>query len=110
MTAHNAAWVELGRAVLAAQPFSVMLGTELLRLERGEAVVTAEFKINYLRPAKGNELVARAVTLHAGENRAVCRCDVFVQDGHGVSRLCTTAQGTISRRVGPRPHAPAHHA
>lgn len=145
MTAAKGPLAELGRAALQAQPFSVMLGAHLQRLEHGEAVlrlglrhellqqngfahggvlcyladnaltfaggsllgeavVTAEFKINYLRPAKGDELVARAVTLHAGQNQAVCRCDVFVQDGRGGSRLCATAQGTISRRAAARAH------
>lgn len=73
-------------------------------------VVTAEFKINYLRPAKGDELVARAVTLHAGQNQAVCRCDVFVQDARGAARLCATAQGTISRRAASRTNPTATHA
>jgi uncharacterized protein (TIGR00369 family) len=65
----------------------------------GASVVTAEFKINFLRPAVGDELVARATTLHAGRNLAVCRCDIFVQVGHGSPQLCATAQGTISYRA-----------
>jgi len=151
MTEHTGALATLGRAALQAQPFSVMLGAHLQRLEQGEAVlrlglrhellqqngfahggvlcyladnaltlaggsllgeavVTAEFKINYLRPAKGDELVARAVTLHAGQNQAVCRCDVFVQDARGAARLCATAQGTISRRAASRTNPTATHA
>lgn len=76
----------------------------------GEDVVTAELKINYLRPAQGDELVARAVTLHAGQNQAVCRCDIFVQDARGAARLCATAQGTISRRAASRTKPTAIHA
>ncbi|QIM52024.1 PaaI family thioesterase [Hydrogenophaga crocea] len=58
-------------------------------------VVTSEFKINYLRPAIGERLIARAEAVHVGRNQAVCRCDVFVrQDGE--DRLCAVAQGTIA--------------
>ncbi len=61
----------------------------------GPAVVTAEFKINYVRPAKGDMLVARAHVVYAGKSQAVCRCDVFaVADGN--ETLCAIAQGTIS--------------
>ncbi|MGD9946642.1 MAG: PaaI family thioesterase [Burkholderiaceae bacterium] len=62
----------------------------------GVAVVTAEYKINYLRPALGERLIARAKVLHAGRSQAVCRCDLFMVDG-GDERLCAVAQGTISR-------------
>ena len=62
----------------------------------GPGVVTAEFKINYLRPAMGAALVARALVVHRGRQQAVCRCDVFMEhDGKEV--LCATAQGTVVR-------------
>ncbi len=58
-------------------------------------VVTSEFKINYLRPAIGERLVARAEAVHTGKTQSVCRCDVFVvQDGQ--EKLCAVAQGTIA--------------
>ena len=60
----------------------------------GLGVVTSEYKINYLRPAVGDALIARASVLYAGKTQAVCRCDVFaVKDGN--EKLCATAQGTI---------------
>ena len=62
----------------------------------GAGVVTSEFKINYLRPASGDYLSARASVIHAGKNQAVCRCDVFALDG-SEERLCATSQGTIAR-------------
>ena len=61
----------------------------------GPAVVTAEYKISYLRPAKGEALVARASIVHAGKSQAVCRCDVFVVAGEELV-LCAVALGTIS--------------
>ncbi len=126
-----------GRRVLASQPFSVLLGAELLGFAEGSAelkipikpelkqqhgfvhggvisyaadnaltyaggsalgagVVTSEFKINYLRPAMGEYLVARASVIHAGKNQAVCRCEVYVAD-KGVEVLCASAQGTITK-------------
>jgi uncharacterized protein (TIGR00369 family) len=124
-----------GRQVLASQPFSVLLGAELLSFSPGNVelrvpikpefqqqhgflhggvlsyaadnaltyaggskmlapVVTSEFKINYLRPALGDFIVARASVLHAGKTQAVCRCDIHVfKDGK--ESLCAVAQGTI---------------
>jgi uncharacterized protein (TIGR00369 family) len=61
----------------------------------GPAVVTSEYKINYLRPVIGEYIVARATVIYAGKNQAVCRCDIFVV-GDGKESLCATAQGTIS--------------
>jgi len=58
-------------------------------------VVTSEFKINYVRPAIGERLIARAHAVHVGKSQAVCRCDVLVVKD-GAERLCAVAQGTIS--------------
>ena len=62
-------------------------------------VVTSEFKINYVRPAVGQRLIARAEALAVGKAQAVCRCDVFAVDA-GVEKLCAMAQGTIVRLGG----------
>ena len=58
-------------------------------------VVTAEFKINYLRPAIGERLIARARAVHVGRTQAVCTCEVFAVNG-GEEKLCALAQGTIA--------------
>ena len=65
----------------------------------GPNIVTSEFKINYVRPAIGERLMARAEVVHAGRSQAVCRCDVFVLAG-GEEKLCAVAQGTIVRLPG----------
>jgi uncharacterized protein (TIGR00369 family) len=63
----------------------------------GTDVVTAEYKINYLRPAAGGDrLVALASVVGSGKTQAVCRCDVFVEAG-GEWKLCAAAQGTIRK-------------
>ena len=132
----NVDLLQFGRRILAEQPFSVLLGTELTAFEPGRAeltlavrrehqqqhgfvhggvvsyladnaltyaggsvlpqqgVVTSEYKINYLRPAIGQTLVARASVQYAGRTQAVCRCDVFAVN-QGEEKLCATAQGTI---------------
>ncbi|MBT9553892.1 MAG: PaaI family thioesterase [Hydrogenophaga sp.] len=129
-------FLAMGREVLAKQPFSVLIGAELVALSPGHCelhvpiteavqqqhgfvhggvlsyaadnaltyaggtalrvpVVTSEFKINYLRPAIGERLIARAEAVHTGKTQAVCRCDVFVLKD-GVEKLCAVAQGTIA--------------
>jgi len=129
-------FLAMGREVLASQPFSQLIGAELVALSPGRCelhvpiteavkqqhgfvhggvlsyaadnaltyaggtalrvpVVTSEFKINYLRPAIGESLIARAEAVHTGKSQAVCRCDVFVvKDGE--EKLCAVAQGTIA--------------
>ena len=123
------------RQVLQAQPFSRLLGAELVHFSDdgvelrlpisaqlkqqhgsvhggvisyaadnaltfaggsvlGPAVVTSEFKINYVRPATGHALVARANVIHAGKTHAVCRCEVFSLGDDG-EVMCAVAQGTI---------------
>jgi uncharacterized protein (TIGR00369 family) len=66
----------------------------------GSAVLTAEFKINYLRPARGTRLIAQAKVVHAGKTQAVCRCEIYVRDA-SADKLCAAAQGTIVRVADP---------
>lgn len=68
----------------------------------GPAVVTSEYKINYVRPTMGRQLVARASVVHAGRSQAVCRCDVYAVDAAGVEKLCAIAQGTIALMGAPK--------
>jgi len=128
--------LSLAQQVLAAQPFSALLGAEITQFGNGQAelriavtdklrqqqgfvhggvlsyaadnaltfaggsvlgpaVVTAEFKINYVRPALGELLIAKAMVVYAGKRQAVCRCEVInISEGH--ESLCALAQGTIS--------------
>ena len=60
----------------------------------GPAVVTSEYKINYLRPAMGATLIARAMVVYSSKSQVVCRCDVFVVSD-GKENLCAVSQGTI---------------
>jgi len=62
----------------------------------GPAAVTSEYKINYLRPAIGTALIARATVVYSSKTQAVCRCDVFVVN-EGEENLCAVSQGTIAK-------------
>jgi uncharacterized protein (TIGR00369 family) len=136
--------LEQRRRILAAQPFSVLIGARLAALGSGMAEITipirpdllqqhgfvhggvvsyaadnaltfaggalygdgltAECKVNYLRPARGELLIARAEVVFRGRRQAVCRCDVFIADGQS-EKLCAIALGTIANinpESGPR--------
>jgi len=62
----------------------------------GPGVVTSEYKINYLRPAIGSDLIARATVVSSSRTQAVCRCDLYVV-GEDKEELCAVSQGTIAR-------------
>lgn len=127
---------DFGKEILARQPFSVLLGTELTQFEPGHAeltlrmkdefkqqhgfahggvvsyladncltyaggsvlgdAVTSEYKINYVRPAIGQVLVARSSVLSSGKRQAVCECRVFARD-RDQEKLVAVAQGTITK-------------
>jgi len=65
-------------------------------LALGGDALTAEFKINYLRPAVGQRLIARAQARHTGKRMAVCLCEVYACDEEN-RKLCALAQGTVVR-------------
>ncbi len=58
--------------------------------------VTSEYKINYLRPALGEKLIARASVVSSGKTQAVCQCKVFAV-ANGEERVVALAQGTIRK-------------
>ena len=62
----------------------------------GLPVVTVEMKVNYLRPAIGQVLIARAALLSAGRTQSVSRCEIYVVDDAGVEKLCAAGQGTTT--------------
>ena len=66
----------------------------------GDAV-TAEVKVNYLRPGAGEVLRAVAHVAHAGRTLAVATCEVFSLTGDE-RVLVAVAQGTLAR-VGGAP-------
>lgn len=118
---------ELATQVLAAQPFSRLLGATLSSvgpgcvelslpitadlsqqhgyvhagvisyladnsitfaggLTLGSDALTSEYKINFLAPATGTTLIARAQADSIGERQAVCRTEICTTDGHHEQR------------------------
>ena len=65
------------------------------------AVLSIEFKVNMLAPAKGEAIVARGEVIRAGRTVTVCRADV-VSITNGEEKLVAAMQGTmmVVRREG----------
>ncbi|MEU0137418.1 PaaI family thioesterase [Streptomyces sp. NPDC006296] len=61
----------------------------------GSAVLTGGFSVQYLRPASGRTLTARAEVVHTGRRQAVVRCDLHTVDEEGTEALCAVAQGAV---------------
>lgn len=57
-------------------------------------VLSVEFKINMLAPAKGDAIVARAEVVRAGRTIMVCRADVVSVLG-AAEKLVAAMQGTM---------------
>jgi uncharacterized protein (TIGR00369 family) len=66
----------------------------LTRAPPGHEVVTAEFKINFVRPAMGDRFVAIGKVQSAGKLLAVCTGEVHAFSGTG-SKLVAIMQATI---------------
>ena len=62
----------------------------------GPQVLTAGFTIDYVRPAQGDVLRARAHVVQSSRFRATCRCEVYTVDDAG-EQLCAVAQGTVRK-------------
>ncbi|MBA4066917.1 MAG: thioesterase [Isosphaera sp.] len=58
------------------------------------AVLTVEYKINLLRPATGDHLVARARVVRSGKTLTVCAGDVVSQTG-GAEAVVATMLATV---------------
>ena len=57
-------------------------------------VLSIEFKVNMLAPAKGDAIVARAEVIRAGRTIMVCRADVYSSLG-AEEKLVAAMQGTM---------------
>jgi uncharacterized protein (TIGR00369 family) len=60
----------------------------------GAEVLSVEFKVNLLRPAKGESFLARAEVIKAGKTLSVVRADVFSLSDES-KKLVATMQGTM---------------
>jgi uncharacterized protein (TIGR00369 family) len=56
---------------------------------KGTGVLTTEFKINLLRPAEGERLVARGRVVKPGRTLTICRSDVYGVRGGQEAHVAT---------------------
>jgi len=63
-------------------------------MPEGKIAVTVEIKINFLSPADGEEIVARAETIQAGSSIGVVKVEVSSQKA-GAERICAFATATM---------------
>ena len=70
---HGGAIATLADEALASVAFTVA--------EDGETTVTADLKVDFLRPARPGRFVARATVRH--RTRRIAFCEAIVEQGHG---------------------------
>jgi uncharacterized protein (TIGR00369 family) len=64
-------------------------------LPAGQEVLTAELKVNFLRPARGVLAIARAEVLKPGRTLTVARAEVWMRGEDGAEVLCAAMQATL---------------
>ena len=65
----------------------------------GTGVLTTEYKINLVAPARGERLIARGRVIRPGRTLTICRSDVFAVTDEAES-LCATALLTMMQLPG----------
>ena len=60
-------------------------------------VLAVEFKVNLMRPAKGEKFLARAEVMKPGRTLTIVRADVFVSSAGEKWQLIATMLGTMMR-------------
>jgi len=63
-------------------------------MPEGSSVLTVEYKINLMAPARGEELIARARVMRSGRTLKICGADVYVRNGAEETH-CATMLATI---------------
>ena len=64
-------------------------------MPRNSQVLSVEFKVNLLRPAKGETFLAVAEVVKSGKTLTVVRADVFGVEENGQRELVATMLGTL---------------
>lgn len=82
---------------IAAIADSACGGAAITLWPAGSDVVSIEFKLNLLAPARGDRFVARARVIRSGRTITVCKADVFAIEGSNET-LIATMLGTMMRR------------
>ncbi len=64
-------------------------------MPRNSQVLTVEFKVNFLRPARGDLFLAQATVIKSGKTLTVVRADVFSVSQDSKKQLVATMMGTM---------------
>jgi uncharacterized protein (TIGR00369 family) len=67
----------------------------------GTDVVTLEYKINFLRPAVGDILIAEGLVLRVGRTVSVTRVDVYIQSGERRTLCAAIQQSVMLAKLAP---------
>ena len=81
--------------VLTAIADSVCGYAALTMMPEGKEVLTVEFKVNFLRPANTNKIIAEGNVVHSGKTLTLCEGEVFDESG---SKLLAKMTATIITR------------
>ena len=63
-------------------------------MDSNSSVLTVEFKLNLIAPAKGEYFVAKSNVLKHGRTLTVCRSEVYAYQ-KGEEKLCAASQSTL---------------
>jgi uncharacterized protein (TIGR00369 family) len=81
-------------AFLVDNATTIAAGT-LVDRSAGTSVLTAEYKLNFIAPARGERVVCEAQVLKPGKRMSVVEARVFSHEG-GEPKLCAVALATIA--------------
>ncbi len=73
----------------------------------GASVLTLEYKVNFVAPAQGERVIARARVVRPGRTVTTCTADVFAVTGRE-ERLVATMLATMIQAGGERAPSPEH--
>ena len=79
----------LHRSIVAALLDDACVLAALSLTSPGDSIATVEYKLNFLAPANGSRVTARAEVLRPGRSITVCRADALA-DGQLTARMLAT--------------------
>lgn len=63
-------------------------------MESASSILTVEFKINLMAPAKGEKLIGKSKVIKSGRTLTICQAEIYVEVGEEY-KLCAVAQSTL---------------
>jgi len=63
-------------------------------MEATSSILTVEYKINLMAPAKGEVLIGKGKVIKPGKTLSICQTEVFAEE-KGIQKLCAVVQSTL---------------